>query len=412
MTDLKQIRVLNVLLHKQPIGVITRLGGDRYLFSFEDSYIDNPNRPTLSLSFKDVNRNLITSLKAEPGRLPAFFSNILPEGTLRKYLAERAGVKENQEFFLLAALGADLPGALTVCPAEPSGYAEELPDTPKNATRQESNILRFSLAGVQLKFSAIQNATGGLTIPASGIGGEWIVKLPSYNFPAVAENEFVMLALARAIGINTPLSRLIDTSKIEGLPVEAAALKGKGLAVARFDRSQNGAVHMEDFAQVFGLWPHDKYKKASYANIAAILSSADENGAYDFFRRIVFSVLIGNGDMHLKNWSVLYPDQIHPILSPAYDILSTVVYFPAEQLSLSFGGSKEMGCITQRQVEKFAEVASLPSSKLWKQTVDTVDQTVAAWEGLAEKVLLPDELKNMIEKQIKGVARRSLPPLY
>jgi len=53
------------------------------------------------------------------------------------------------------------------------------------------------------------NATGGLTIPAEGVGGSWIVKLPSTSFESVPENEFAMMTLARMIGINVPEVRLI-----------------------------------------------------------------------------------------------------------------------------------------------------------------------------------------------------------
>src|SRR5207253_4544770 len=80
--------------------------------------------------------------------------------------------------------------------------------------------LRFSLAGVQLKFSAVMEASGGLTVPAGGMGGSWIVKLPSARFAAVPENEFVMLELARRVGIAMPPNRLIDMAKIKGLPEE------------------------------------------------------------------------------------------------------------------------------------------------------------------------------------------------
>ena len=62
----------------------------------------------------------------------------------------------------------------------------------------------------------------------------------------------------------------------------------------------------------------------------------------EFVRRLVFSVLIGNGDMHLKNWSLLYPDGRTPLLSPAYDFVSTVPYIPGDSLALSFGGAKSL----------------------------------------------------------------------
>lgn len=82
---------------------------------------------------------------------------------------------------------------------------------------------------------------------------------------------------------------------------------------------------MEDFAQVFGLFPENKYKSASYANIARVLwAETGERATYEFIRRLTFSVLIGNADMHLKlkNWSLLYPDTRTPVLSPAYDFVS------------------------------------------------------------------------------------------
>src|SRR5437588_12619948 len=88
--------------------------------------------------------------------------------------------------------------------------------------------------GVEVKFSAVMEASGGLTIPAGGMGGSWIVKLPSARFAAVPENEFAMLELARRAGITVPENRLISTADIKGLPDEARAPGTKALAVRRF----------------------------------------------------------------------------------------------------------------------------------------------------------------------------------
>jgi serine/threonine-protein kinase HipA len=63
---------------------------------------------------------------------------------------------------------------------------------------------------VQFKFSAVMEASGGLTIPADGMGGSWIVKMPSAHFPVVPENEHAMLELARAVGINVPRNQLVN----------------------------------------------------------------------------------------------------------------------------------------------------------------------------------------------------------
>ena len=118
--DLKKLNALSVRLHGRQIGVITRLAGDRQLFAFEQDYIDDPQRPTLSLSFKGSTGGLVTNFRPVGRRVPVFFSNLLPEGHLRDYLAARADVNPEREFFLLAVLGADLPGALVVAPLEDS----------------------------------------------------------------------------------------------------------------------------------------------------------------------------------------------------------------------------------------------------------------------------------------------------
>jgi serine/threonine-protein kinase HipA len=406
--DPKTMNALAVNLHGRRIGVINRISGNHHLFSLDQDYIEDAGRPVLSLSFKGQSGGLVIPTRAVTGRLPAFFSNLLPEGHLREYLAARAGVKQHREFFLLAVLGSDLPGALTVAPLEQpvQSIAAHSRDREEEEAIPEA-AFRFSLAGVQLKFSAIMESTGGLTIPAGGIGGAWIVKLPSSSLQFVPENEYTMLALARAAGIQVPETRLIDIAEIRGLPSDATTIGGKALAIRRFDRNPNGeAIHMEDFAQVFGLYPRDKYHHRSYANIASVLwAETGESGTFEFFRRLVFSVLIGNGDMHLKNWSLLYPDRRTPLLSPAYDFVATFPYIPNDNLALTFGGSRSLSGISPDQVRRFADTARLPVNPLWTIVRETVERTVAAWENLAEKDLLPGEMRKAVGDQILTVAK-------
>jgi serine/threonine-protein kinase HipA len=399
---------LAIHLHGRRVGVLMRLGGDQHLFAFEQDYIDDPNRDVLSLSFKGRAGGLVTRARPVGRRLPPFFSNLLPEGHLRAYLAEQADVKADREFFLLAALGADVAGALTVFPLEAGGREVE-PDFVAEdhyAPGRRRPVLRFSLAGVQLKFSAVMEAHGGLTIPANGIGGSWIVKMPSAHFPAVPENEYAMLELARAAGIDVPEVRLVPASTIEGLPDDAARLPGNALVVRRFDRGPaRERIHMEDFAQVFGLFPEDKYRHRSYANIAAVLwAETGETGVFEFLRRIVFSVLIGNGDMHLKNWSLLYPDGRQPALSPAYDFVATFPYIAGDKLALNFGGSRELDGISADQVRRFADAARLPMYPLWAIVRETVERTRAGWNTLEQKDLMPAAIRASVGRHIEATA--------
>lgn len=404
--SMPDVSVLEVVLHGEPIGTLTLIPGDRTLLAFDDAYIANARRPTLSLSFKDAFGGLLAGDRPTQARVPPFFANMLPEGSMRDYLAERAGVNPQREFFLLWVLGRDLPGAVTVRPAD--GEAWPPPDD-GNADEDDKvsrrrKALRFSLAGVQLKFSAVMEAAGGLTIPAQGVGGAWIVKLPSLQFQGVPENEYAMMSLAKAIGMDVPDVQLIALEKIEGLPEGLGTAKGPALAVKRFDRtSDDGPVHMEDFAQVFGVFPEAKYKKASYGNMAAVVAAeSGERDIEEFVRRLVFSVLIGNADMHLKNWSLVYPDRRNARLAPAYDFVSTIPYIPDTKAALTLGRTKRMDEFSKAELTYFAGKARL-SEKL---VLDTAAQTVARFHEVwrAEKNdRLSKNLAAAIEAHLKTV---------
>ncbi|MDE2464874.1 MAG: HipA N-terminal domain-containing protein [Alphaproteobacteria bacterium] len=71
--------------------------GDSHLFAVDQAYVHDSTRPTLSLSYKSASGGLVTTVKPMATRLPAFFSNLLPEGALRDYLAAKAGVKPGRE---------------------------------------------------------------------------------------------------------------------------------------------------------------------------------------------------------------------------------------------------------------------------------------------------------------------------
>jgi serine/threonine-protein kinase HipA len=383
------VSVLDVLLYGEPIGTLTHLPGDRTLFAFNESYVANPERPTLSLSFKDSFGELITDTRPTRVRVPTFFANLLPEGTMRDYLAERAGVNPRREYFLLWVLGRDLPGALTIRPADGEAWPPaDKNETPEDEARTRQSALRFSLAGVQLKFSAVKEASGGLTIPAEGVGGSWIVKLPSTRFQSVPENEFAMMTLAGLVGIEVPEIHLVGIDTIGGLPDGIGALKGQALAVKRFDRTTTGPVHIEDFAQVFGVFPDDKYKRASYRNIAQVIGvEAGDGDAAEFIRRLVFNTLIGNADMHLKNWSLIYPDRRGARLAPAYDLVATIAYLRDDKAALTYARTKRMDGLTMDELAYLAAKAGLPERLVLGTARETVQRFQEAWR--VEKKNLP-----------------------
>lgn len=403
---MSDIVVLNVMLHGHAIGTLTRLPGERMLFAFDPEYIDAPNRATLSLSFKDALGALITDIRPTQTRVPPFFSNLLPEGPLRDYLAGRAGVNAQREFFLLGVLGRDLPGALTLVPAGDVLLPGRGDAGNAHAHEGTETALRFSLAGVQLKFSAVMESTGGLTIPAEGVGGSWIVKLPSMTFAGVPENECAMMTLARMTGIDVPDVRLVDVASIAGMPEGMGRLKGSALAVKRFDRTEGGGrVHSEDFAQVFGVYPEKKYARASYRNLAEVIwAEIGTEGIAEFVRRLVFNVLIGNADMHLKNWSLIYPDQRQAALAPGYDFVSTIAYLNDENMALNLVKSKSMAAVSLASLAQFAAKARLPEKVVLDSAAETVERFIAVWMRERKHVPLTAETIRNIDAHMSKIA--------
>ena len=377
---MSDVTVLDVLLHGSPIGTLTRVAGDRTLFAFNEATIADAERPTLGLRFKDQHGQLITDFRPVQTKVMPYFSNLLPEGPLRAYLADRAGVRSDREFFLLWVLGRDLPGAITIRPADGEAWPQDTnagKQTSQEAQQRHANALRFSLAGVQLKFSAVKNARGGLTIPATGTGGAYIVKLPSQAHARVPENEFSMMTLAKLVGINVPAIDLVDIGTIDNLPDGIRTLGEKAFVIKRFDRLPNGElVHIEDFAQVFDVYPEDKYSRANMRSIARVIAAeSDDDDLAELVRRMTFNTLIGNGDMHLKNWSLIYPDRRNAALAPAYDFVSTIPYIPNDSAALNVSRSKAFENFSVDELSHFAAKAALPE----KLVLDTARETAAAF---------------------------------
>src|SRR5581483_10914962 len=106
-------------------------------------------------------------------------------------------------------------------------------------------------------------------------------------------------------------------------------------------------------------------------------------------------------DMHLKNWSLLYPDGRTPVLSPAYDFVSTLPYIPGDTLALSFGGTKSLDAITLDQVRRFTDTARLPMKPVWDIVLETVERTADAWKSLSHKDVLPSEILKNVDEQIR-----------
>ena len=159
-----------------------------------------------------------------------------------------------------------------------------------------------------------------------------------------------------------------------------------GFSYTLLDRTENGRrVHVEDFAQVFGLYPERKYERASYRNIAEVLwAETSEKDIVEFIRRLIFNALIGNADMHLKNWSLIYPDGRSPALSPGYDFVSTIAWLPDENMALKLGRSKQMTDLSFDQLAYLAGTARIPEKLVLDTARETVVRFMDLWHGGSE----------------------------
>lgn len=400
--DPRSITSLDVLLNDQKIGMIVRTPGDFNAFSFEESYRQTGGFPVLSLSFRAAHGGLRKDPKPVARALLSFFANLLPEDKLREAMERHhsGSVRAGNDFDLLAALGSDLPGAVRIVPSEGSVVRNEGLTTPRPK-------VRFSLAGVQMKLSVIKNTGkgGGLTIPLGDEQGSYIAKFPSTSFPGVSENEFANLALAEAIGMDVPERELVQQSQFEGIPEEFETLSdGKVLLVKRFDRVAGGErVHIEDFTQVFGVYPSRKYEGAAYHDIAVAIGVAVSSAAaLEFVRRLALAVLTGNGDMHLKNWSLIYHGKgDKPALAPVYDVLSTVPYIPSDAMALSLAGERPFKAMNAQRWKVFAHRARLPEAAVLKAVTETVERVNQSWWSLPERAVLPDRVLERVDAHIK-----------
>ena len=397
---------LRIKLGNRLVGTITNVVTDKNIFLFDPGYVEDEQRPVLSLSYYDIERKLITRPREVQRRLPAFFSNLLPErdGVLRDYLAQRAGISPEREFPLLWLVGTDLPGAVI---AEDSEGQPLPPPEEKSATREanKEEVLRFSLAGVQLKFSAIGQGGKQLRIPAQGRDGQWIVKLPSPRFPKVPENEFAMMTLAREVGIDVPEFGLMPVNAFGNLPAEFEEDKTSAYFIRRFDRGPNGErIHAEDFNQIYGQYPEKKYEEHGYTGMAKdIWALLGAKGLAEFIRRVIFNAAIGNADMHLKNWSLLYRNGRTPELAPGYDYVSTMRYLPERGLGLPLARTKDVSRLDDELLEKASVQAGVPRGLVRDVAHETASSFVQAWSQHKAGLPIDDLGRRKIDEQLQFV---------
>ncbi len=246
---------------------------------------------------------------------------------------------------------------------------------------------KLSISGVQPKLSMKLDKKNNSLISVAE-GGKYILKPQTAAFPNIPENEQCCMDIAAEFKIEVPPHCLLS-------------LKDRSWAyiVKRFDRESGVKIHQEEFYQI--LESGDKYK-GSVEQVGRKLREISTAPGYDvqlLFERVVFNFIIGNGDAHLKNYSIAYKDKEAIRLTPAYDIVSSKLVIPDEEDSaLSINGRKNL--LKRDDFDKLAEYLNIPI----KIRYEKFDKSLA----LMETIINNSEIKKDVQERFVDIVKERL----
>jgi len=252
--------------------------------------------------------------------------------------------------------------------------------------RQEAALraIRMSIQGVQPKVSAVLNIKEA-KFDLVDINGKFILKPQHYHFPELPENEDLSMKMASVSGIEVPLHGMIY-SKDGTLTY----------FIKRFDRTgRNNKLALEDFAQLAGLTRDTKYNYT----VEKLIRIIDKFCTFPmvekakFFKRFLFNYLIGNEDMHLKNYSLINRNEKIEF-SPAYDFLNTSIVLKGdlEETALKIKG-KNKNLTKNVLIDYLGNERLSLNSKTIINVLNDLTNSYKEWIDLIEKSFLSDDMK-------------------
>ena len=353
------------------IGHLREDGGGAMAFAYSHSWLGRGDAVPLG-------SNLPLDEQWHDGEaVTTYFDNLLPEGSVRDFVARALQVSTGNVFALLERFGGDTAGALALLPQGqlPSPKPRYLPMTheavhkcfassrgiPLNLAGGEA---RIALAGAQDKMAVFIAPTGALAIPLGDAPSSHIIK-PSMDhrayLPQTAINEALVMSLAAAIGL--------DVAPVRYAPDLDAVV------IARYDRQWVGShlqrLHQNDLCQTLGIEPGRKYESEGGPTLAMCCTAVMQHSskpALDKKRMLewaVFNVAVGNMDSHAKNLSLLTMGG-HTRLAPFYDLVCTTVYkHLSRRFAFKIGGENRPGWMMGRHWDRLAvELAVKPQLPL------------------------------------------------
>lgn len=359
-------------------------------FCYSEDYLNSPFARPISISLP---------LKEEPFSLEetrGFFEGLLPEGFLRRTVAENNRMDASDYLTLLDILGSECLGAIQIKGADYEAveprYKEFDPDTlfalsTEGATRSADLVVKahLSLTGASGKVGAYLGADDRWYLPIGSAPSTHILKQSHIRYDRIVQNEQLAQITAENLGISVPHSEIVRTHEEIG--------DGQVLfASERYDRTLEGSVdtisglpcplrlHQEDFGQALGIHSAAKYERPGQMFMKRMFdllrkySASPIEDQMKLWDMIVFHYLIGNTDGHVKNFSLLYDRNLKSVkLAPAYDVISTIVYDNHSwEMAIAIAGETVWGKIRRETFVDAAREVGI-NKKIFMERYDDLD---------------------------------------
>ena len=417
---------LSVFLYGAHLGHLVRLKDspsgryDDFDFIFADTAFESFSMGSSILS---VALPLVLHQdRKKAARRRNFFHELLPEGHMLTYLANRHRIAEADTFEMLRHYGLDIAGALEIC-EEGTHWLEGGSDGLSPEYKQVSdadirsllektaqfplgNALdsgKTSLAGVQTKILLAYDKATGWAQVRNGAASTHIIKPPVEKYPTLIYDEAFGLDLARACGLIEYFSHIETFNGLDALVIE------------RYDRVKDTSrkrIHQEDFNQALGVAGNQKYQeysgKVSLKRIAdTVKKFAGAEDVLELARQMIFSFLIGNLDMHAKNLSLLHLPNEDVALAPAYDLVPLQHQNTDGKMALKIGGEYYHARIGRDEIVNELLSWKLPAIKSAESAVAFVSDFSGMAEGALEQIDIHPKayprLKDNVRKNIRLV---------